>query len=477
MENTVDERLDADFDIRSTIEAGEFDRIERYFSEALQHGEQVSPELYAAMAEVRNEGEDFDAAQSFAEQSIELDAGLVEGVFQLAYALFAKQEVDAARALLDSVAGALGDDARYQALMARVCHRRGEVRDAHAHADSALKLKPEGSRYYSLKAELLLADDKLGEAATFSRRAVKLDSTNQHGWSALIQATLGLSKKGEMDKELKRIRKAIPQPERVDCEIAGFLTARGRYAEAEQRLQEIVAAHPDNGLAYQVLTQIYINTRRWGQAIETGYKALGYSPYSLSVWKNIGIALAENGEYYAAMGWLHKALLADPEDIFIGTLYAHALHQMREYAAAHDLYVQILEAEPDKPTILHLYALLLMDMGRHKEAVDFIRRAGEMAKEDTSIQMNLAMAYTNAGDFEEARRIYRNIMADTPDISEAFLYYTDITPMAEDQELEARLRGYEQAASELKQKEEYNFALAKLYEDKREFERGETSPA
>ena len=468
---TVDERLEADFDIRRSIEAGEFGRVERCLSDVLQRGEQPDAELYAAMAEIRNQQEEFDAAQKFAEQSIERDAGLVEGVFQKACALFAKQEIDTARVLLDQVAGPLEGDARYQAQMARVCLRRGEARKAHAFADRAISLRPEESRYYALKAELLLGENKLSEAATFARRAVRLDESDLRAWSLVIRATLGLSKKGDLDKEIKKIRKRIPQPERLDCEIADYLAARGRHVDAEQRLLEILAAHPENGQAYQVLTMVYINTRQWGKAIETGYKALGFSPYSLSAWKNIGIELAENGEYYAAMGWLHRALLADPEDILVGTLYAYSLHQMREYAAAQDLYLQILEEQPDSPTLLHLYALLLMDMGRNKEALSVIQRASDLARNDYSIQMNLAMAYTNAGDFEEARGIYRRIMADMPETSEAFLYYTDITPMAEDQEWEGVLSGYERSARDPKQKEEYNFALAKLYEDKREFEK------
>ncbi len=471
MATIVDEGPETDFDIRHAIEAGEFDRLEQYFSDTLQAGTEVSPLLYAAMAEIRNRQDDFDSAQEFAEKSLALNSDLVEGNFQLGCALFAKQETDAAQVLFDKVAGELEGDARFLAQMARLSIRRFDLKRALEYVDGAIRLMPEQSRYYALKAELLLLGQKFTEAQSIAKRAVTLDKGNPDAWSLLSRAILATSKKGELDKEIKRVRKTIPLPQLLDSEIADHLVAQGRYAEAEQRLQDIIAEHPDCARAYQVLTTLYINSRQWNKAIETGYKALGFAPYSLINWKNIGIALTENGEYYAAMVWLHKALLADPNDLLIGALYARSLHQMREYEAAHDLFLQILEEQPDKPTILHLYALLLMDMGRNKEAVEVIQRAHQLAKNDYSIQMNLAMALTNAGDFEAARTIYRKVMAQKPEFSEAFLYYTDITPMADDQELEGALTQYEDASTDAKQKEEYNFALAKIYEDKREFER------
>jgi tetratricopeptide (TPR) repeat protein len=112
-----------------------------------------------------------------------------------------------------------------------------------------------------------------------------------------------------------------------------------------------------------------------------------------------------------------------------------------------------------------------MDMERHKEAVEVIKRAYELAKNDDRIQMDLAMAFSNAGDFEAARKIYRRIMAQRPEFSAAFICYTDITPMAEDEELAQLITGYEATAASSEDKEVYDFTLAKIYEDKGDFEK------
>jgi predicted Zn-dependent protease len=469
--NIVDENVEVGSDIRRLIEAREFDKAEQRLSEVQQAMSEESPVLNAAMAEIRNAQEDFDAAQAFAEKSLALDPDLIEGKFQLGCALFGKQQVDAAQALLDEIGGLLEGDARFLAQKAELCLRKYAISKACQYMDGATRLEPENSRYHALKAKYLLIQNKFSEAASIARRAAKLDINNLDAWSMLIRAILITSKKGESDKEIRKIRKAIPQPQLVDTEIADYFVSKGRCAEAEQKLQEVISNHPGFAQGYQVLTNLYVTTKQWSKAIDAGYKALGFSPYSLNTWRKIGIALAENREHYVAMTWLHKVLLADPEDIFVGTLYARSLHQIREYNAAHDLYIQILQEHPDKPHILQLYAQLLMDMERHKEAVEVIKRAHELAKNDDRIQMDLAMAFSNAGDFEAARKIYRRVMAHRPEFSEVFLYYTDITPMAEDEELAQLITGYEATAEFPNQKEDYNFALAKIYEDKRDFEK------
>ncbi|MEJ2456450.1 MAG: sulfotransferase [Candidatus Thiodiazotropha sp.] len=469
MANVVEERPGAEADIRRYIDSGDHAQAERRLAEAMEAVPQASPLHYALLAEIRYAQEDFDDAQQLATKALELDPGLSEAKFQLASALLAKQEVDAAQTLFSELGEELADDARFLSQMAQLSVCKHDFRRAYDYAAEAVQRQPDNSRSLSLQAKIRLMQKRFTETAALARKAVKLDRNNLDGWTMLIRAILATSKKGAADKELRQIRKSIPLPQLVDVEVADYWIVRGDYAEADRILQEVLAAHPNYPRAYQVQTNLYSKTMQWSKAIEAGYKALGFSPYSLSIWRKIGIALAENEEYFVAMGWLHKTLLANPEDILVGTLYARTLHQLREYKAADDLFRQIIREQPDTPSILHLYALLLMDMERHKEAVALIQRAYELAKQDYRIQMNLAMAYGNAGDFEAARAIYRKIMAEKPEISEAFLYYTDITHMADDEEMADLVLRLEAAATEQKAKEEYNFALAKLFEDKREF--------
>ncbi len=471
MANVEEQRPGAEADIRRYIDSGDYAQAERRLAEAIEAAPQASPLHYALLAGIRYGQEDFDDAQQLATKALELDPGLSEAKFQLASALLAKQEVDAAQTLFSELDEELADDARYLSQMARLSVSKHDFRRAYDYAAEAVRRQPDNSRTLSLQAKITLMQKRFTETAALARRAVKLDRNNLDGWSLLIRAILATSKKGAADKELRQIRKSIPQPQLVDVEVADYWIVRGDYAEAERILQEVLAAHPNYPRAYEVQTNLYSTTMQWSKAIEAGYKALGFSPYSLSIWRKIGIALAENEEYFVAMGWLHKVLLANPEDILVGTVYAHSLHQLREYEAADDLYQQIMREQPDKPTILHLYALLLVDLERHQEAVALIRRAHELAKQDYRIQMNLAMAYGNAGDFEAARAIYREIMAKKPEVAEAFLYYTDITPMADDEEMADVVLGHEATATEPKQKEEYNFALAKIFEDKHDFAR------
>ncbi|MEJ2455757.1 MAG: sulfotransferase [Candidatus Thiodiazotropha sp.] len=471
MANAVEENREAGFDMRQAIEGSDFIKAESLVSQALQTASADSQWLYAAMAEIRNGQQDYDAAQEFAEHALELDPELTEGRFQLACALLGKHALDQAGALFSELESSYADDARFCAQMARFHLWIYDRAKASAYAEKACRAKPDNSEYHALKAELLLIDRKFAEAATIARRAIKLNKRNAQAWRMLIRSILASSKKGESDKALRKIGKTIPLPHILETELAEWYITQRRFPEAEKRLREIVSQHPDYAPAYQAFVNLYFKTEQWPKAVEYGYKALGFDPYSLSVWRKIGLALAKNDEEHLAMGWLHKALLADPEDMLVGTMYANALHKMREYEAAYDLFRQILAQKPDSPQVMHLYAVLLMDMERNEEAIEVITRARELASDDYNIQMNLATAYVYAGKFTEAREIYKRIMQRKPEFSEAFLYYSEITPMAEDNELADVIVQHEQHTSDVKQKEEYNFALAKIFEDKQDYHR------
>jgi tetratricopeptide (TPR) repeat protein len=456
--------------IRSCIDEGRYGEAEQAITTAFHDAEHESSSLYAALAEVRNRQRDFDAAQELAEQALGRDPQNIEGKFQLANACFGKYEIAQAEGIFHEIEPSKEKDPRFLAQLSRLYLLRKDAEKAFELAVRASQLDPDSAEYYGLKSEVLLAKSKIKEAIAAAKKAKQLDRMDADAWRVLTKATLVSGNRKELGKVLQAARKAVPDSPLIDIEVADYLALNQSYEDAETALQKVLRSHPDSAQAYRVLSRIYMNTGRLEQAVEMAYKALGFAPYSLAVWKQAGFALSRNGEHSLAMGWLHKALIADPEDVLVAVELAHALHKLHEFDAAYDLYRQILADQPDKPLTMHACATLLMDMERNKEAVELLRRAQELAGDNVVIQLTLATALADGNDFEGARAIYLELMEQAPEVCETYLYYTAITKMEQDEEITAKIKQQMAKVEDKGRQELLNYALAKIYEDKQDYE-------
>ncbi|MCU7891729.1 MAG: tetratricopeptide repeat protein [Candidatus Thiodiazotropha sp. (ex Ustalcina ferruginea)] len=429
MTQAANKTVDTVLKARKFLKRDQYGEAERCISDTLNNSVDADEaSLYAAMAEIRNQQRDFDTAQEFVGKSLSLSPENSEAKLQLAIASLGRLELDTTEVLLSEIETEKKKDARFLAQQARIHHLRHKQEKAVEYIDRAIRFCPRHAGYHALKAELLLAatplsNSKIKQAITAARKAKQIDKTDHEAWRVLIKALLISGNQDEFSRMLRDARKILTGSATVDTEVAEFLIRNKRYMEAENALSEIVRTYPDFPPAYQALADLYIGTEQWGKAIEVGYKALAFAPYDLRTWRLTGQALAMNGELTLAMGWLLKVLVADSDDLLTASVLADVLHRLHEFNAAEDLYRQILK-EMTTPALLNSYGVLLMDMERNSEASETLRRAYSMDRDSYQIQMNLATALTNAGEFQAAREIYLDIMVHKPELGEAFLYYT-----------------------------------------------------
>ncbi len=455
--------------IRACIDEKRYAEAERAITGAIQNATDEPSLLFAALAEIRNTQQDFDAAGEFAQKALEKEPESVEGKFQLANACFGRYEIDKAEALFTEIETEKNKDPKYLLQLGRLCLHRHDTEKALQYAGLAAQLQPAAVAPNTLKAEILLAEGKTGQAVAAAKKAKQLDRVDPDAWRLLIRATLLSGDRKAFDKVLQSANKAIPGSPVIDTTVADYLAAHKSYDDAEIALVKVLQCHPDYAPAYQVLSRLYVETGQPDKAVDAAYKALGFAPYSLESWKRAGIALSRNDEHTLAIGWLHKALLADPEDLQLAAELAYTLHMLREIDAADDLYRQILAEQPDNPVTKHAYALLLIDMERIGEATEMLRHAHDLDPDNAVIYQCLANTLANEGDLQGAREIYRDLMRRRPEIGESFQCYTKITGMEDDEEVTAQIQRQLESTREVGQRELLNYALAKIYEDKRDF--------
>ena len=90
------------------------------------------------------------------------------------------------------------------------------------------------------------------------------------------------------------------------------LLQSGRYAQAEQRARELVALHPDSGVAWKALGVALERQRK--DALSVMQRAAALLPEDAEVHANLGAALLASGRHTEAIASLRRAVQLRPDD-------------------------------------------------------------------------------------------------------------------------------------------------------------------
>jgi Flp pilus assembly protein TadD len=93
---------------------------------------------------------------------------------------------------------------------------------------------------------------------------------------------------------------------------------------------------------------------------------------------------------------------------------AQALRAAGDYQGATKIVSQLMLVTPDDPRVVGEYGKTLVQQGRSKEALDFLKRAVELAPGDWTLYSATGIAYDQNGDYASARIAYMQALAMKP---------------------------------------------------------------
>jgi len=197
--------------------------------------------------------------------------------------------------------------------------------------------------------------------------------------------------------------------------LASWFRERGRYDEAEARLERALAMDADAAGAHFERGLVELKRNRPRAAAAALERAADLDPDSPVTFINLGIARFQAGDYLAAAPEFRRALDLDAGLTVARLLLAQAYAVSDSLAAAEEQYTLVLEAEPDNARALRGLGFCHVRRARYAEAAGYYGRATEVAPEDADGWAGLGNAHLGQSDFTAARAAFERARALDPD--------------------------------------------------------------
>jgi len=199
-----------------------------------------------------------------------------------------------------------------------------------------------------------------------------------------------------------------------------------RFKDAIAELQETIRLDPDLFLAYYSLNSVYLyEVADMDSAMATALRQIARSPRSAAAYGQLGAAYAGKGDLRQAEDALRKSVEFDPAPRFLGDHYrlGHVLRLQGRFDEARKVHLHILEIAPKEMSAHYEAGAVSQLMGDEAAARTYLRTLVAEAERnlkdnsrDGERQLEMASAWARLGNLARAESIARQVEALTRDL-------------------------------------------------------------
>lgn len=196
-------------------------------------------------------------------------------------------------------------------------------------------------------------------------------------------------------------------------------TVRSSFGDAEKHFLRGVALEPQNYQAHAYLGSTYLQEKKLPEASRSFEKVLALKPGNAAANYNLGVIALEEGSPDRALHCFDSVLKISPSDIpaLTGVLSANlSLHRTEDARWTADQLQKLLK--DDDPRLFQV-AAILAEHGNPASAIPVLARLRRARPQYWGVNYNLAVAYFQTGQYDQAADILRPFM-DKQGNAEAF---------------------------------------------------------
>ena len=207
-----------------------------------------------------------------------------------------------------------------------------------------------------------------------------------------------------------------PQPAQpLEPDALVTMLRGGRPAEAERQASQRLQAQPDSGTLWKILG---IALAQQGKdALPALRRAAQLLPDDPEAQRNLAAVLEERGQRDEALASLSRLLELEPRNVDALIVAANSLCALGRHRESLPLYYRALELEPRRLEARNNLGNALQELGEYELAVARYSQALEIAPDDPDIVCNLGNTLRRLGRLEEAVACAERAVALAPGLS------------------------------------------------------------
>jgi putative PEP-CTERM system TPR-repeat lipoprotein len=178
-------------------------------------------------------------------------------------------------------------------------------------ASTLQQRRPQAIDGYALEAMVHLRNQQKDAAIATYRRALAVPDGAPDAARLLYTALIATERDAEAAKLAQDWLKRHPDDIAMEFQVASAALTRNRLEEAETRLRRVVSARPTNPLGLNNLAWVLVQRGKPG-AVEYAKRAVELQPTNAAIVDTLGLALAADKQFEAALATQKKAIELAP---------------------------------------------------------------------------------------------------------------------------------------------------------------------
>ena len=429
--------------------------LQRKYREVLDQTrivEEYSPSLRAAVHVLRGKSyrglRNYPAAREAFEAALKIDANLLEARIALGRIALAQGELERSDEFLSQTKQLAPNDPDVLAFAGDVAFARRDYSGSESAFARAIESLPQSPSLLIRLARAQLLRGKPKEALIHLENVLQINNRIAIAYFLRSLATFELRRYKQAETYAGEALILAPQyaPSRFIRGAARF--AQGNYKGAHDELELFVETAPDHTLAQKILAKSKLYLGKAEEAFSAAKELSESAPEDEALLNLAGLSAIQTGDFITGRAYLEAVVRGDPENVAARARLGWARFALGDFEAGLKDLERAVEASPAMPytefriirqyvlenrfedallatrryqrrnskdsTGIVLEAVILLAQGRRAAAAAILRESLAARPGDAQIGSFLASVALKGRRFNEAERVYRQLLEGNP---------------------------------------------------------------
>jgi tetratricopeptide (TPR) repeat protein len=354
---------------------------------------------------------------------------------------------------------------------ARAALQSQNFAEAESLTNKALKLDAKSPDAHMTMGILKASTGKLEEAIKHFRAVLKEQPQLSQVRANLATALYELEEYEEAITEFDKALRADPNLIKARLTYASALRKAEHYDKAEKEYKQILSRYPQSHEALNGIALTYMNQDKEDESLNAFHHATQLASVTPEYLLNFAIALDQFNYPNFALQKYEEALKLKPDWVEARKHLIDNLLKSKNLDQSEKQIMETLKKYPKEPEVISQLGLLYHELHRNDKANSCYDEALMIDRNNIKAKICKARLLAERGDFETAVSAYEDLIVKHPNFAMSYGLYSKIKKFTPEDSFLGKIEEIIEKNRHLLSTEAVNFALGKIYDDCRDWDK------